>query len=102
MPIASAMLNPADFPKVCTRVMLTLLGLLMAFGLFGVLTFGSKVRTTIFLTLAERLPVSSPVATMIELCYVVAILCTFPLAFFPAAQVKYTGRSGKCWCWHCI
>eukprot|EP01012_Entosiphon_sulcatum_P057881 TRINITY_DN81752_c0_g1_i1.p1 TRINITY_DN81752_c0_g1~~TRINITY_DN81752_c0_g1_i1.p1 ORF type:complete len:425 (+),score=31.28 TRINITY_DN81752_c0_g1_i1:37-1311(+) len=87
LPIHDAMKDPRQFDRALCVVMALTLVLYAGLGALGYVAYGSAVRDVVLL----NLPVT-PWTISIQCMYCVAVLFTFPLQLFPAAQLLEHGR----------
>eukprot|EP00755_Sulcionema_specki_P038722 Sspe_Gene.23869::Locus_9349_Transcript_1_1_Confidence_1.000_Length_1827::g.23869::m.23869/K14209/SLC36A, PAT; solute carrier family 36 (proton-coupled amino acid transporter) len=83
LPIKDAMADPLSYPKVLMTAMVVLALLYVSFAAVNYASYGSDVEPTVILNLPER----QWQVLLVQVGYVVAILFTFPLQFYPAVQL---------------
>lgn len=83
IPIQESMIYPGHFPKVLLQVILTISAIFVFIGGLGYYTFGSQIETVILLNLPQK----SPMVTMIQILYALAILLSTPIQIFPAVRL---------------
>lgn len=83
IPIQESMIHPDRFPVVLGKVILTISLVFIGMGTFGYLTFGNTIQTVILL----NLPQHSPMVSITQLLYSIAILLSTPLQLFPAIRL---------------
>ncbi|EMG49506.1 Vacuolar amino acid transporter, putative, partial [Candida maltosa Xu316] len=94
IPIQESMIHPNNFPKVLGKVIFTIALIMILIGSLGYLTFGENVQTVILLNLPQK----SPMVSITQLLYSLAILLSTPLQLFPAIRLlesKLIFGSGK-------
>ncbi|ORX91640.1 hypothetical protein K493DRAFT_317139 [Basidiobolus meristosporus CBS 931.73] len=95
LPVVNSMKDPKRFPTVLAMVIVCVIVLFVGVGAVSYAAFGSATDTIILL----NMPANQPATKVVQLCYVVAILLTFPLMVFPATRILegalFGGRSGK-------
>ena len=85
MPLQEAVVLEEErekFPSVYQRVILSIIGFYMFFGIINWAAYGHDVRTV----LTTCLP-AGVLATTVQLAYSVAVIFTFPLQNFPALEI---------------
>lgn len=71
-----------QFPSIYKRVIMSIIGFYMFFGILNWAAYGQEVRTV----LTTSLP-AGVMATIVQLAYSVAVIFTFPLQNFPALEI---------------
>eukprot|EP00930_Biecheleria_cincta_P013958 TRINITY_DN12202_c0_g1_i1.p2 TRINITY_DN12202_c0_g1~~TRINITY_DN12202_c0_g1_i1.p2 ORF type:complete len:565 (-),score=97.70 TRINITY_DN12202_c0_g1_i1:2371-4005(-) len=81
IPIRQRMAEPELFPQLLSGMMATFLVILTGFGLLGYLAWGKHTETIV---LNQR---NGPGWTLLQLLYVLAVFCSFPLSIHPTFSI---------------
>ncbi|CAJ1444256.1 unnamed protein product [Effrenium voratum] len=85
IPIREGMERPELFPHMLVGMMCLFVVILTGFGILGYCAWGNNVQTVVLNEL------QGPFGTAVQLSYVFAILCSFPLAIFPTFTICEAG-----------
>eukprot|EP00835_Amoeboradix_gromovi_P000801 NODE_30_length_32972_cov_0.541052.p4 type:complete len:567 gc:universal NODE_30_length_32972_cov_0.541052:3656-5356(+) len=86
IPISQSMAEPLKMPKVLSLCMFTVSVVYTFVGAVSYMSFGEKTETIILLNLK-----ATPMLSVIQMLYVLAIILSLPLQLFPALRILEQG-----------
>lgn len=83
LPIRNAMREPEQFWGIFIKLFAAIVSLFCCVGFLGYLAYGADVHTVVLLSL----PHHSALSVATKVCYMLALICSLPLMFLPAARI---------------
>mmetsp|Transcript_56775 Transcript_56775/g.132761 ORF Transcript_56775/g.132761 Transcript_56775/m.132761 type:complete len:528 (+) Transcript_56775:75-1658(+) len=81
IPIREGMERPELFSSMLVGMMLLFVVILTGFGILGYCAWGTAVQTVVLNEL------SGPFGSLVQISYIFAVVCTFPIAMFPTFTI---------------